>query len=127
MTAKSLPAWRYAEDLAREYAVTPATLELYRARGTLASTTRAGGRLFDATSVARLFRRRAESGTAVSGGSYGALGSVVLGVPPVAGRDALRAASASSRHRPARTPHGVAWQEQETQEASSPADTRRTA
>jgi hypothetical protein len=72
--------WSSAEQLSATFAVTPATLELYRLRATLASTVDGRGqRVFDAAAVATLFRRRSAPLPQLPDGSFGRLGEISLG------------------------------------------------
>lgn len=66
------------------FAVAPSTLELYGQRGTVPFFTDGQGRrLFDAEAVASIFRRRGTSPVVAPERSFGRLGSVTLGEPPL--------------------------------------------
>jgi hypothetical protein len=80
----SMPAspgtWLSAAQIAGSFAVSPATLELYRLRSSLGcQVDRAGQVLFDAAEVATLFRRRGAPPPPAAVGSLGRLGEVALG------------------------------------------------
>jgi hypothetical protein len=78
-----MTSWSTAAELALVFAVAPDTLELYRQRGTLPSRLDPGGRrLFDAATVATIFRRRGAASAQVPAHSFGRLGEVALGQRP---------------------------------------------
>jgi hypothetical protein len=78
--------WLSAEDISSLYAVAPATLALYSARGTLPSyVDAAGARLFHVESAASIFRRRGAPPLETPRGHLGRLGATALGEAPIEG------------------------------------------
>lgn len=76
--------WLCAEDVSTVFAVATPTLELYSLRGVLPSFVDGRGRrLYDPQAVAAIFRRRGAVVPQPGPRSFGVLGSVTLGAPPV--------------------------------------------